>query len=116
MKTIYRVIFYNQSTVYEIYAKHLGECDIFGLIEVEGLIFRELSSLVLDTAEERLRTEFSGVKRTFIPTASILRIDEVEKSGVPKIRSLKDKDKSNVSPFPTGGRPINFTTNLTKGE
>jgi len=107
MQMFYKIIFYHQSKVYEIYANHVSESDIFGFIEVEDLIFRELSALVLDTSEERLRAEFSGVKRTFIPSSAILRIDQVEKSGVPKIRSTKSKD-NNISLFPGGTRSIDF--------
>ena len=44
---------------------------------------------------KKLKAEFNGVKRSFIPIQAIIRIDEVEKSGVSKISS-----GDNVSPFP----------------
>jgi hypothetical protein len=37
------------------------------------------------------------VKRTYLPLHSIIRIDEVRKSGVSKVSAV---DSSNVTPFP----------------
>src|SRR5207248_9687162 len=56
---------------------------------VEELVFGERSSVVLDPSEERVKGEFAGVKRTFLPMHSILRIDEVKKQGVSKITALE---------------------------
>ena len=39
--------------------------------------------------EERIKSEFAGVKRTFLPLHSVLRIDEVKKQGVSKITALE---------------------------
>jgi len=95
-KSIYRVIFYNEGKVYEIYAKEVYQGEMYGFIEVEELIFGERSSVVVDPAEERLKAEFEGTTRTFIPMHSIVRIDEVEKEGVGKISAVSDKS-SNVT-------------------
>jgi hypothetical protein len=100
VKTIYKVTFVNYGTIYEIYARQIAQSNLFGLIEVEELIFGEKSSLVVDPGEERLKNEFNGVKRSFLPMHTILRIDEVVKEGVAKIRDASDK-LSNVSPFPS---------------
>jgi hypothetical protein len=43
-----------------------------------------------------LKTEFEGVKRTFIPLHAVLRIDEVEKAGRGRITEGKGK----VASFP----------------
>jgi hypothetical protein len=50
-----------------------------------GLVFGERSSVVVDPAEERIRSEFAGVRRSYIPLHAVLRVDEVEKQGVSKI-------------------------------
>jgi hypothetical protein len=50
--------------VYEIYARRVSHGAIFGFVEVEGLLFGERSSVVVDPAEERLQAEFAGVERT----------------------------------------------------
>jgi hypothetical protein len=97
-KTIYRVTFVNQERVYEIYARSVGESDLFGFIALEELVFSETSSIVVDPGQERLKNEFSGVKSTYIPMHTILRIDEVEKEGVSKITN--SGKESNVSHFP----------------
>jgi Uncharacterized protein conserved in bacteria len=93
---IYKIIFFNQGQVYEIYAKSVSHSGLFGFIEVEQLTFGERSQVVVDPSEERLKNEFSGVKRTFIPMHAVVRIDEVEKEGQSKISEAKGK----VTPFP----------------
>ena len=94
---IFKVMFVNQGKVYEIYARKVGHGELFGFIEVEELVFGERSSVVLDPSEERIKSEFTGVKRTFLPLHSVLRIDEVKKQGVSKIVAL---EASNVAQFP----------------
>ena len=95
---IFRIMFVNQGKVYEIYARKVGHGDLFGFIEVEDVVFGERSSVVLDPSEERIKSEFEGVKRTFLPMHSVLRIDEVKKQGTPKITALEAG--ANVAQFP----------------
>ena len=66
-------------------------------VEIEELIFGTRSSVVLDPGEERIKSEFDGVKRSFLPMHSVLRIDEVTKRGTSKITQLE----GNVTQFPT---------------
>ena len=74
------------------------QSDLWGFLEVEEFIFGERSQMIVDPAEEKLKNEFSGIKRSFIPMQSIVRIDEVEKEGACKITEAPAG--SNVSPFP----------------
>lgn len=97
VKHIYKVVFLNQGKIYEIYASSVGQGALFGFVEVENLVFGERSAVVVDPGEERLKSEFRGVKRTYIPLHAIVRIDEVSKEGVAKIT---DAEGSNVTPFP----------------
>ncbi|MGV8038684.1 MAG: DUF1820 family protein [Thermoanaerobaculaceae bacterium] len=83
--SVYKVIFTNQGQVYEVFARHVSQGGLFGFVEVEQIVFGERSQLIADPSEERLKTEFSGVKRVFIPLHSIVRIDEVEKEGAGRI-------------------------------
>jgi hypothetical protein len=94
---IFKVMFVNQGKVYEVYARKVSHGSLFGFIEVEELVFGERSSVVVDPAEERIKNEFQGVKRSFLPMHSVLRIDEVRKQGVSKITALEG---GNVSQFP----------------
>jgi len=64
---------------------------MFGFIEVEQLIFGEKTSVVVDPTEEKLKHEFEGVERTYIPMHSIIRIDEVKKQGTAKIIPIDGK-------------------------
>jgi len=97
---IFRIMFVNQGKVYEIYARKVGHGDLFGFIEVEEVLFGERSSVVLDPGEERIKSEFEGVKRTFLPLHSVLRIDEVKKHGTSKITTLEGGSATNVAQFP----------------
>jgi hypothetical protein len=94
---LYKIIFLNQGKVYEIYARSVSQGSLFGFVEVEELVFGERTTVLVDPAEERLKTEFETVKRTYIPMHAVVRIDEVEKQGVSKISSI---DGANVSQFP----------------
>ena len=94
---IYKVLFHNQGQVYEVYAHSIYQSDLYGFIEVEDYIFGKKGQMVIDPGEEKLRTEFEGVQRSFIPMQNVIRIDEVEKEGVAKILDGKG-DK--VTPFP----------------
>ncbi|MDO6593348.1 DUF1820 family protein [Neptuniibacter sp. 1_MG-2023] len=86
---LYRVIFVNEDQVFEIYAEHVYQSDMWGFLEVEGFVFGNRSELVVDPSEEKLKAKFSGVKRSFIPFNGIIRIDEVEQEGVAKITEAK---------------------------
>lgn len=95
---IFKVVFVNQGKVYEIYAKNVSHGSLFGFIEVEELVFGERSAVVVDPSEEKVKAEFEGVKRTYLPLHSVLRIDEVRKQGVSKVSSVEGG--SNVAQFP----------------
>jgi hypothetical protein len=97
---IFKIMFVNQGKVYEIYARKVGQGRLFGFIEVEELVFGERSTVVLDPGEERIKSEFTGVKCSMLPMHSILRIDEVKKQGVSKISALEGGN--NVAQFPVG--------------
>jgi hypothetical protein len=94
---IFKIMFVNQGKVYEVYARKVGQGRLFGFIEVEELVFGQRSTVVLDPGEERIKSEFAGVKVTMLPMHSILRIDEVKKQGVSKV---SDFEGTNVSAFP----------------
>jgi hypothetical protein len=96
-KHVYKVLFVNQGKVYEIYARSVSQGDLFGFLAVEDLVFGERSSVVVDPSEERIRSEFAGVKRSYIPLHAVLRVDEVEKQGVSKISAAEG---GNVTQFP----------------
>jgi hypothetical protein len=97
---IFKIMFVNQGKVYEVYARKVSQGRLFGFIEVEDLAFGERSGVLLDPAEERIKSEFEGVKCTMLPMHSILRIDEVKKQGQAKISSLEGG--GNVAQFPLG--------------
>ncbi len=99
-KTVYRITFHYQDSIYEVYCTKVSESSLFGFIEIEDIVFGETSSVLLDPSEEKLRNEFKGVKRTYIPLGEVYRIDEVEQRGKAKIMDASSNAKSNVSTFP----------------
>lgn len=92
---IYKVTFLNKGKVYEVFVKQVYQSELYGFIEIEEFVFNERSQVVVDPSEEKLKTEFAGVSRSFIPLQAVIRIDEVDKSGVAKI-----SNGDNISPFP----------------
>ncbi len=101
---VYKVIFNNGTQVFEIFARQIYQSDMWGFIEVEEFVFGERSKIVVDPAEEKLKNEFGGVKRSYIPLQSIIRIDEVDKEGSGKITGPVTTE-GNVSKLPLAGAP-----------
>ncbi len=99
---IFKIMFVNQGKVYEVYARKVSQGRLFGFIDVEELVFGERSTVVLDPGEERIKSEFTGVKCTMIPMHSVLRIDEVKKQGTAKISALEG---GNITQFPMSMYP-----------
>lgn len=95
-KEIFKITFLNKGEIYEVFAEQVYQSDLWGFIEIEDFVFGERSQVVVDPSEEKLKTEFSSVKRSFIPVQAIIRIDQVEKEGVAKI-----SNGDNIAPFPS---------------
>ena len=96
-KSVYRVLFHSQGQVYEVYAHNIYQSDLYGFVEIEDYTFGNRSQMLIDPSEDRLRNEFEGVQRSFVPMHAIVRIDDVEKEGVAKISDSKGEK---VTPFP----------------
>jgi hypothetical protein len=97
--TLYKVIFINQSKVYELYARDVFSSDIYGFIYVAELVFDQNKTIVIDPAEDKLRDEFENVNVLHLPMQSVIRIEEVKKKMSCKIRDIKRGE--NISPFPS---------------
>lgn len=107
---VYKVIFQNGNQVFEVFARQIYQSDMWGFIEVEEFVFGERSQILVDPSEEKLKNEFSGVTRSYIPLQAIIRIDEVDKEGSVKISDVKSTEGGNVSSFPLAGIPPQMTT------
>jgi hypothetical protein len=104
-KPVYRVVFYNQGKLYELHAQHVVQSGMYGFVEVGGLLFGERSGVLVDPTEEKLKAEFAGVRRTYVPMHAVVRIDEVEREGANKIIPLADGEKVTPFPVPTYSPP-----------
>jgi len=98
---IYRVIFINQDQVFELYARHVYQSDMWGFLQVEDFVFGNRSELVVDPGEEKLKQQFADVKCSYIPMQAIIRIDEVTSEGVAKVSDAK----GTVTVFPMPAPP-----------
>lgn len=103
-ETTYRVVFQNNGQVVELYVKSIYQSDLYGFIEVEEYLFGQKSSVVVDPTEDKLRSEFANVKRSYIPMHHIIRIDEVEQVG--QVKSVKAEGGATVSVLPPRVKPL----------
>lgn len=78
-KTYYKITFTSGEEQYQVCARELASSDLYGLIEIGEFIFPS-NRLVYNPGEERLKREFEGIKRTWIPYHAIIRIDEIQES------------------------------------
>ena len=101
---VYKVIFQNGNQVFEVFARQIYQSDMWGFIEIEEFVFGERSQIVVDPSEEKLKNEFSGVTRSYIPLQAIIRIDEVDKEGASKVSDTKPGE-GNIAAFPFPGSP-----------
>lgn len=99
---IFRISFHHDDQIFQLHAKCVDCSELYGFIEVEDLIFDEHTGVVIDPSEERLKSEFKGVNRLFLPLHSVIRIDEMEHKGKNKILD-KEGRKTNIMPFPLPG-------------
>ncbi|MGV8268565.1 DUF1820 family protein, partial [Pseudomonas aeruginosa] len=72
--------------------------DVWGFLETEEFGCGERTQLVAAPSEEKTKAQCEGVLRSFVPMHAIVRIDEVERLGTPKISEAKVA--GNVRPFP----------------
>ena len=107
---VYKVIFQNGSQVFEVFARQIYQSDMWGFIEVEEFVFGERSQILVDPSEEKLKNEFSGVTRSYIPLQAVIRIDEVDKEGAVKVSDVKSSESGNITSFPFSGVPPQQTT------
>ena len=104
-KNIYKVVFHQQGNLYELHAREVSHSEMYGFLEIGEIIFGERSALLVDPSEEKLKTEFAGVTRTFVPIHAVVRVDEVAKEGANKITAADSAAGGNVAQFPTSGFP-----------
>ena len=57
---IYKIIFFNQGQIYEIYARQIYQSDLYGFIEIEELVFGEWSTNYLLLQRSSLDIPQSG--------------------------------------------------------
>ena len=71
------------------------------LLRLKNLFLATKTQFVVDPSEEKLKTEFEGVKRTHVPVHAVVRVDEVDKHGVAKIT---EAGAATVATLPLPGR------------
>lgn len=100
VKTIYKIVFHNRGKIYELHAKQVHTSGgLLGFVEVEGLMFDHGSTVLVDPTAERLKAEFAGTRRLYLPIQSVVRVEEVERQGSNKISATSEQGE-NITPFP----------------
>ena len=97
-KRLYKVVFLNQSKVYELFAGAVSSSDLYGFVAVDELQFKLDEGVLIDPTEDRLREEFADTETLFLPMHSIVRIEQVKQRGKSKIRDRESGEK--ITPFP----------------
>ena len=103
-RKLYKVSFLSAGRIYELYARKVVASELWGFTEVSELVFDVGEGVVVDPTEERLRDEFGTTTRLHLPMQSILRVEEVERRGVARIREASTGEAV-VTPFPVPARP-----------
>src|SRR3569833_2059056 len=112
--TLYKGNFHNCGKLYELHAKKVhASAGLLGFVEVEGLMFDNGSTLLVDPTAERLKAEFAGTRRLYLP----MRSEEVEKQEAIRFRWWRSRARTS-RPFPhhsysrSGTRGTLFVTSL----
>ena len=101
-KTYFKVSFTHEDEVYQVCAREVESSDLYGLIMLADFIFPE-GGLVYNPGEERLRKEFEGIRRTWIPYHAILRIDEISEKRAGEVKIVPMRTSSGPSGGTGGG-------------
>lgn len=97
-KKVFRVSFLKHGKVYEIYCRDVSTSDLWGFVDLSGLVFGDKDAMVVDPTEEKMREEFRDVEVLYLPMHSVLSIEVVSKRGQVVIRDRESGEK--VTPFP----------------
>jgi len=100
-RRVYKLVFFNQGKVYELFAERVDSSHLYGFVEAAGLVFDTASKVVVDPTEERLRSEFADTEKLMLPLQSVIRIEQVKKRGKCVIRDRGTGDK--VTSLPLDG-------------
>lgn len=101
---MYKVVFFNQGKVYELFVERVESSHLYGFVEAAGLVFDSDSKVVVDPTEERLRAEFSETEKLMLPLQSVIRIEQVKKRGKCAIRDRNSGEKLTQLPLDGPGR------------
>jgi len=98
-KRLFKILFFNQGKIYEIFAKNVQQSNLFGFIEIEDLVFGEKSQVLVDPNEDSIKKEFENTKRIYIPVHSIIRLEEIDKEVSLKPRVINLKEENNQKKY-----------------
>ena len=77
---IFRISFFNQNEVYEVYAKQIFQSEMYGFIEIEEFVFGERSQVVVDPGEEKLKQLADELHKSHGTECVIVPMDLVEEN------------------------------------
>ena len=102
---LYRLHFYQEGKRITLYAKHIIINEAMpGFVGVEELVFDDSAAGIINSADEKLKSEFSDVKSFYIWYHDIIRIDEVTHAKEANIAETPKEQGSNIIRPPAFGR------------
>ncbi|MFP1770611.1 DUF1820 family protein [Lonsdalea quercina] len=102
---LYRIQFMNNGKNYQLYVRELVQSALFGFIEIADFVFESPSELLVDPSTEKLKTEFAGVDRSYIPLQAVIRIDSVKERERGSSRIAELGDNVTHIPYLPGKKP-----------
>src|SRR5699024_5022846 len=102
MSKLYKISFFNQGQVYELYCRKIADSGLsYGFIQISELVFDVDEGVVIDPTQERLREEVGEVEVLHLPMSSVMRIEETKRRGTAVIRDRNSGEK--VTQLPLDG-------------
>jgi hypothetical protein len=90
--TYFKIQFFDgKKELLTFFARSVNPSSYIGLIEIADIMFMD-SDILINPEDEKIRKEFKGVKRTFLPLSSIIRIDEIEDVKSPILKVIPKKE------------------------
>ncbi|MGA1845940.1 DUF1820 family protein [Deferribacter abyssi] len=77
-KKLFKITFLNdKKETLTIHASKVNTSSFLGLIEVSDIVFLDTSEILFTPNDDKIKSEFKDVEKTFIPINYIVRIDEI---------------------------------------
>ena len=93
-KSLFKITFTDEEDkTITVHAEEVSPSSLLGFIEAAELVFPDPSDIIITPADNKARTLFKDVKRTYIPINRIIRIDELSSDKKTPVITLINQGK-----------------------